>query len=127
VSGLAALIREKFPNLTAHQVIGRITDTAHDPGTDVANLLGHGVVDPVAALTATLPAGPKVAAGVPAQGVSALPDAVKPDTLARDMTIRILIVAGVVIVVFAAVGLAVSSVNYRKNATSVAPFSTEQD
>jgi uncharacterized membrane protein len=43
------------------------------------------------------------------------------------MTIRILIVAGVVIVVFAAVGLAVSSVNYRKNATSVAPFSTEQD
>jgi hypothetical protein len=59
--------------------------------------------------------------------VSALPDAVKPDTLARDMTIRILIVAGVVIVVFAAVGLAVSSVNYRKNATSVAPFSTEQD
>ena len=127
VSGLAALIREKFPNLTAHQVIGRITDTAHDPGTDVANLLGHGVVDPVAALTATLPAGPKVAAGVPAQGVSALPDAVKPDTLARDMTIRILIVAGVVIVVFAAVGLAVSSVNYRKNATSGAPFSTEQD
>jgi membrane-anchored mycosin MYCP len=80
VSGLAALIREKFPNLTAHQVIGRITDTAHDPGTDVANLLGHGVVDPVAALTATLPAGPKVAAGVPAQGVSALPDAVKPDS-----------------------------------------------
>ena len=51
VSGVAALVRAKFPNLTAHQVIRRITETAHNPAHGVDNQVGHGVVDPVAALT----------------------------------------------------------------------------
>jgi membrane-anchored mycosin MYCP len=50
-SGVAALIRAKFPNLTAHQVIRRITETAHNPARGVDNQVGYGVVDPVAALT----------------------------------------------------------------------------
>jgi len=51
VSGVAALVRAKYPNLTAHQVIRRITATAHNPAHLVDNQVGHGVVDPVAALT----------------------------------------------------------------------------
>ncbi|MBV9720660.1 MAG: type VII secretion-associated serine protease mycosin, partial [Mycobacterium sp.] len=51
VSGVAALVRAKYPNLTAHQVIRRITATAHNPAHGVDNQVGFGVVDPVAALT----------------------------------------------------------------------------
>jgi membrane-anchored mycosin MYCP len=51
VSGVAALVRAKFPTLTAHQVIRRITETAHNPARGVDNQVGHGVIDPVAALT----------------------------------------------------------------------------
>jgi membrane-anchored mycosin MYCP len=51
VSGVAALVRAKFPNLTAHQVIRRLTATAHNPAHTVDNQVGYGVVDPVAALT----------------------------------------------------------------------------
>ncbi|EGD56463.1 type VII secretion-associated serine protease mycosin [Gordonia neofelifaecis] len=49
VSGLAALIRSRYPQLTATQVIDRIVTTAHGGGHDSA--VGSGVVDPVAALT----------------------------------------------------------------------------
>jgi membrane-anchored mycosin MYCP len=31
VSAVVAMVRAKFPNLTAHQVIRRITETAHNP------------------------------------------------------------------------------------------------
>ena len=51
VSGVAALVRAKYPNLSAHQVIRRITATAHNPAHGVDNQVGFGVVDPVAALT----------------------------------------------------------------------------
>jgi membrane-anchored mycosin MYCP len=57
VSGVAALVRAKFPNLTAHQVIRRLTDTAHNPPRGVDNQVGYGVVDPVAALTFDVPVG----------------------------------------------------------------------
>jgi membrane-anchored mycosin MYCP len=50
-SGVVALVRAKFPHLTAHQVIRRMTATAHNPPRGVDNTVGYGVVDPVAALT----------------------------------------------------------------------------
>ena len=55
VSGLAALIRAKYPDLPAHQVINRIKQTAHSPAAIVDNRLGYGVVDPVAALNYDVP------------------------------------------------------------------------
>ncbi len=58
VSGLAALIRQRFPELTPAQVINRITATARHPGGGVNNIVGAGVVDPVAALTWDIPPGP---------------------------------------------------------------------
>jgi membrane-anchored mycosin MYCP len=51
VAGLAALVRERFPELTARQVADRLVATARPAGgTDEA--VGAGVIDPVAALTA---------------------------------------------------------------------------
>ncbi|WP_083709306.1 type VII secretion-associated serine protease mycosin [Williamsia sterculiae] len=77
VSGLAALIRARFPQLTAAQVIDRITRTAHAPGTGRDNAIGHGVIDPVAALTATLPGtipDPQQAHAIPAPAPKTAPD-----------------------------------------------------
>lgn len=88
ISGLAALIRQKYPDLTARQVIQRITDTAHTPAEGLpSNLLGHGVVDPVAALTADIVPGERVAAGVPPKGVSSLPPPVPANHTARTVAL----------------------------------------
>jgi type VII secretion-associated serine protease mycosin len=53
VSGVVALVRSAHPGLNAAQVVARIEATAHGgtgPGT------GHGLVNPVRAVTAVLPA-----------------------------------------------------------------------
>ena len=60
VSGVVALVRSAHPGLNAAQVVARIEATAHggtSPGT------GHGMVDPVRAVTAVLPAEQASAAG----------------------------------------------------------------
>jgi membrane-anchored mycosin MYCP len=51
VSGAAALVRSRFPDLPARQVIERLTATAHNGAFSPSNLVGSGTVDPVAALT----------------------------------------------------------------------------
>ncbi|MEV6273905.1 type VII secretion-associated serine protease mycosin [Nocardia sp. NPDC051832] len=58
VSGLAALVRSRFPELNAAQVIERIKQTAQAPDTGRNDRIGHGLVDPLAALTAQLPPKP---------------------------------------------------------------------
>jgi membrane-anchored mycosin MYCP len=55
VSGLAALIRARYPQLTAAQVINRITRTAHHPADGRDGTVGYGLIDPVTALTTTTP------------------------------------------------------------------------
>jgi membrane-anchored mycosin MYCP len=57
VSGVAALVRAKYPQLSAHQVINRLTRTARAPSRGVDNQIGYGIVDPVAALTWDVPEG----------------------------------------------------------------------
>jgi membrane-anchored mycosin MYCP len=58
VSGLAALVRQKFPTLTAKQVMARIMSTAAHPAATGGhdNLVGYGMINPIAALTAFIPA-----------------------------------------------------------------------
>jgi membrane-anchored mycosin MYCP len=56
VCGVAALVRSKYPELNATQVIHRITATAHNGARAPSNMVGAGAVDPVAALTWQLPA-----------------------------------------------------------------------
>ncbi|GFG74015.1 type VII secretion-associated serine protease mycosin [Mycobacterium botniense] len=55
VSGVAALIRSKYPDLTAAQVVQRITATAHNGARVPSNVVGAGTLDPAAALTWQLP------------------------------------------------------------------------
>jgi membrane-anchored mycosin MYCP len=58
LSGVAALVRARFPQLSAYQVVNRLIHTARPPARGVDNQVGHGIVDPVAALTWDVPEGP---------------------------------------------------------------------
>ncbi|GAA2367279.1 type VII secretion-associated serine protease mycosin [Dactylosporangium salmoneum] len=56
VSGVVALVRAKYPQLSGPEVVHRLTATAQDkgePGRDP--VYGFGIVDPVKALTADVP------------------------------------------------------------------------
>ena len=118
VSGLAALIREKYPHLTANQVMDRIKNTAHAPAAGMMeNLLGAGIVDPVAALTDTIDPGPKVAPGVPPRGVSEIVDALPEDTMAKDTAKYVMASALGGTVVLALVLLAVRAGQRRRAGT----------
>lgn len=106
VSGLAALIRELHPQLTANQVIARIKRTAHSPANTITNIMGSGVADPVAALTNKLDPGPIVAAGIPPKAAEPYAPPPAPDTLARTIAIAAIAVAAVVLAAAYIIGLA---------------------
>jgi membrane-anchored mycosin MYCP len=55
VSGVAALVRSRFPELSAEQVVRRLTITARGADRSPSSLVGAGTVDPVAALTWDVP------------------------------------------------------------------------
>lgn len=57
VAGLAALIKERYPELTAREIMRRIEKTAQRPGGEGGrnDLAGFGMINPVAALTAVIP------------------------------------------------------------------------
>lgn len=56
VSGVVAMIRSKYPQMKAPQVINRILQTAKDAGSPgVDNLYGYGILDAEAALNAHVP------------------------------------------------------------------------
>ena len=55
VSGLVALVRARFPGMSASEVMQRIKQTAQTPETGPNAETGYGVIDPVAALTYDLP------------------------------------------------------------------------
>jgi len=56
VSGVAALVRERYPTLSAAQVADRIMATA-DPASGPASEYGHGIVDPYRAVTEPMATG----------------------------------------------------------------------
>ncbi|MQA15621.1 MAG: type VII secretion-associated serine protease mycosin [Pseudonocardiaceae bacterium] len=95
VAGLAALIRERYPELTARQVTERIEQTAQHPAgpPGPSQALGHGVMDPVAALTKQLP-GEQAARPAPAPAPPArLEDVRFPEQ--QDPMGRIVVLVGV--------------------------------
>ncbi|CAN5377087.1 N/A [soil metagenome] len=87
VSGVAALVRAKFPDLSAHQVINRILQTAHNPPRGVDNQVGYGVVDPVAALTFNVPPGARLAPDSQSRVILPPPPVAPPDHRARNVAL----------------------------------------
>lgn len=55
VSGVVALIRQKYPDLNPYQVMNRLKATAHAGPTTPDPSIGWGVIDPLAALTWNVP------------------------------------------------------------------------
>ena len=96
VSGVAALVRARFPSLSAHQILNRILRTAHSPARGVDNQVGHGVIDPVAALTFDIPPGEVVAPGVRTRLLA--PPAAPPqaDHRARNAAVVLAVAAGAI-------------------------------
>jgi membrane-anchored mycosin MYCP len=94
VAGLAALIREKYPTLTSRQVINRILKTAHTPADGLSNVLGNGIIDPVAALTSPIEAGDIVAPGVPSEKAPVPVPPPAPDHTGRNIALAVLGGAG---------------------------------
>ncbi|WP_408066428.1 type VII secretion-associated serine protease mycosin [[Mycobacterium] nativiensis] len=97
VSGVAALVRAKYPQLTAHQVINRIVQTAHNPPAGVDNRLGYGMVDPVAALTFNVPPGEPLAPGSQHRVITPAPPPPPPDHRARTIALGFLGVIAVTV------------------------------
>jgi membrane-anchored mycosin MYCP len=94
VAGVVALVRSKFPTLSARQVMTRIEATAQHPSGPGGrnNQIGYGIIDPVAALTAVIPG----QNGVPAAADVPIP-AVLPMAAVKDWTpIRVAVIGAVV-------------------------------
>ncbi|OBI53698.1 type VII secretion-associated serine protease mycosin [Mycobacterium kyorinense] len=87
VSGVAALVRAKYPELSAHQIINRILQTTHNPPRGVDNQVGHGVVDPVAALTFDIPPGERIPPATRSRMVLPAAPPPAPDYRARTMAL----------------------------------------
>jgi membrane-anchored mycosin MYCP len=109
VSGLAALMRSRFPDMSARQVMARIEATAHRPAGGWSPVVGNGVIDPQAALSteepATSPSTPVAVQHIP------VPLATVPGQRAG----RIAIVGTVICAVVAAAALALSAARSRRS------------
>ena len=111
VSGLAALIRAKYPKLTAAQVIRRIEQTAHSPASLVDNRVGYGVVDALAALNNDVPLGPARGSETLSRPLTPPPPPPPPD---RRPMIVALVGSAVAVTVIALVFCAFNFVRGRK-------------
>lgn len=111
VSGAAALVRSKYPELTAEQVVRRITATAHNGARAPSNVVGAGTLDPVAALTWDLPATGKPDA-TPVKRVAAPPEPAK-----KDHTPQIVAFSGTAALILAVVVAAAIRARRRKELT----------
>ena len=87
VSGLAALIRARFPALTARQVMRRIESTAHHPPAGWDPLVGNGTIDALSAVSTD--GGPPTTTSKPAPlPIVTPPPPRPPDARARDTALR---------------------------------------
>jgi subtilisin family serine protease len=106
VAGVAALVRAKYPSLSAAEVVHRLTATAIDkgpPGRD--DQYGYGIVNPVAALTADVPPLPNSPSAAPSKpsattANTAAPPA-KTSTVLVGVLVALLVAAGAVGLVIA--------------------------
>lgn len=91
VSATAALVRARNPHLNAREVMARIETTAHAPAEGWNPRVGHGVVDPLAAVTGLPPEGER-----PSAASTVLPEPTPPPIPDDRPRIVALIAAGAV-------------------------------
>lgn len=103
VSGLAALVRQRFPELTAYQVRRRIIETAHNPARGNDNLVGAGLIDPVAALTKYVDKGDPLP--VDALGKPVAPPAQEPPKDLRPMIAGMSFIGGCILLGALVIGI----------------------
>ncbi|WP_227998577.1 type VII secretion-associated serine protease mycosin [Nocardia australiensis] len=89
VSGVVALVRARFPELSALEVIKRIQATAHAPAEGWNPYIGYGAVDPTAALTneVTGPLPPKRPSPAKSSQLAVPAPAPAPDHRARNVAL----------------------------------------
>ncbi|QUR66041.1 type VII secretion-associated serine protease mycosin [Mycobacterium spongiae] len=118
VSGVAALVRGAYPDLSATQVVHRLTATAHDGARAPSNVVGAGNLDPVAALTWKLSgssdddAAPETA---PTRAVALPPAPAPKDTTPRTIAF---VGTGALAVIVAATAAIVAIARRRKETTA---------
>ena len=102
VSGVVALLRSRFPTMSAGEVMDRIKRTARTAASGPDEIVGYGVVDPLAALTFQLPERTSTPDATTATRVPAA--IAPPDHRARNVEAIVLmgcvVLAGVAISVF---------------------------
>ncbi|MBF6467305.1 type VII secretion-associated serine protease mycosin [Nocardia beijingensis] len=103
VSGVAALLRSRFPNETPREIAARLQASAHAPARGIDNAVGAGVIDPLAALSYRTP--PQQPSGLFRSAELPVP----PPPRAKDL--RPAITATVVILAAVLLGLAGSHLN----------------
>jgi type VII secretion-associated serine protease mycosin len=112
IAGVAALVRSKYPRLSAAEVVHRLTATATDkgpPGRD--DQYGYGIVNPVAALTADVPPLQQSPTATPSHPSAATTDTAAPASKAPVAVISIVIV---LLVAAAAIGLVIARTRTRR-------------
>lgn len=112
VSGVAALVRSRYPELTAAQVVQRITATAHNGARAPSNVVGAGTLDPIAALTWDVPNAGK------SDGPAAKPVAAPPEPARKDHTPQVVAFAGTAALILAVVVAAAIGARRRKELSS---------
>jgi membrane-anchored mycosin MYCP len=110
VSGVAALVRSRFPELTAEQVRDRLTVGAQGAARAPSNLTGAGLVDPVASLTWDVSRAVGGDAEPEPQPVAAPPQPAPPDA-----TPKVVAFAGAGALALIAAVAAAIAVNRRRN------------
>lgn len=112
VAGVAAVVRGRFPELTAQQVVQRLTASAEGAARDPSNLVGSGPVDPVAALTWD------VSRAGDRREVGPMPVAAPPPPEPTDPMPRTIALAGTGVLALAAIATAAVAAHRRKDSPS---------
>jgi membrane-anchored mycosin MYCP len=90
VSGLVALVRARFPGMSAGEVMQRIKQTAQTPEAGPNAATGYGVIDPVAALTYDVPATGGVSTPFAGHAISGPPSRDPGCRRGRDIVLAVL-------------------------------------
>lgn len=90
VTGLAALIKSYYPDLSPAEIKARIVGTTDRPSTNLpSEKLGWGVINPVNAMTAVLPEKPRNSSGPVVQRLDTIPRPAVSDLPTRNSALAI--------------------------------------